>query len=81
MLALISFPSIRASTLGDLADCDLVNVSSTACEIKDFLFMRAVFTCRSVAVDQEHALGFDTSESFKIAVWWLLTETLKALLV
>jgi hypothetical protein len=81
MLALISLSSIRASAFWDLAQSNLVNIASAASEIKDFLFVGAIFTGSSVSIDQEHALGFDTSESLKIAMRGLWAETLEALLI
>jgi TRAP-type C4-dicarboxylate transport system permease small subunit len=51
VLALISLSGIRASTFWNLANRDLVNVSSAASEVKDFLFMGTVFTGSSVSVD------------------------------
>jgi hypothetical protein len=51
MLALISLSSIRASTLWDFANGNLINVASTAGEVEDFLFVSTIFTGSSVSVD------------------------------
>jgi hypothetical protein len=80
MLALISLSCIRTSAPRHFAYSDLIDIASTTSEIKDFLFVGAIFTDSSLPVDQKHALSFDTSQSLKIGQRWFLTETLETLL-
>jgi hypothetical protein len=61
MLALVPLSKIRTSAFRYLADSDLVDIASTASEIKDLLFVGTVLTDSSVTVDQEHTLSSHTS--------------------
>jgi hypothetical protein len=81
MLALISLSSIRASTLWDFANGNLINVASTAGEVEDFHFVSTTFTGSSVSVDQKHPLGLDAAQSLEIGRRCLLAETLETLLL
>ena len=81
MLALVALTPIRAATYRPLADSDLVDITSSTGDIKDFFFICSVRTSRPVSINQEHSLGQDSIQSLKIGLRRFLAKDFETFLL
>jgi hypothetical protein len=61
VLALASFSSIWAGAMGLLGNSHLVDITSSITKVDDLFLISSILAETSLTIDQEHALGLDTT--------------------
>lgn len=81
MLALISLSAICTGAVRLLRDGHLVDITSSASNVKYFFFMRSIRTEGSLSIDQKHTLSLGTIQALKVGMRSLLAKDSEALLL